>query len=151
MWIVTDYGEEEIQVKSRIDWKSPFLYFSEVLQCQHCWLIKQFPCHPILWQLQNYLFSYSLKLLIEDKGSIFLLVCLSLPRSPEGTLLNLANDERTQIVQVTSFQMRGRDAKGCVFLPSLFSGDIVLSFPPGFLLYLVFLYYSYYSVGVESE
>ena len=96
-------------------------------------------------------FSYSLKLLIEDKGSIFLLVCLSLPRSPEGTLLNLANDERTQIVQVTSFQMRGRDAKGCVFLPSLFSGDIVLSFPPGFLLYLVFLYYSYYSVGVESE
>ena len=32
----TDYGEEEIQVKSRIDWKSPFLYFSEVLQCQHC-------------------------------------------------------------------------------------------------------------------
>ena len=96
-------------------------------------------------------FSYFLKLLIEDKGSIFLLVCLSLPRSPEGTLLNLANDERTQIVQVTSFQMRGRDAKGCVFLQSLFSGDIVLSFPPGFLLYLVFLYYSYYSVGVESE
>ena len=96
-------------------------------------------------------FSYSLKLLIEDKGSIFLLVCLSLPRSPEGTLLNLANDERTQIVQVTSFQMRGRDAKGCVFLPSFFSGDIVLSFPPAFLLYLVFLYYSYYSVGVESE
>ena len=74
-------------------------------------------------------FSYSLKLLIEDKGSIFLLVCLSLPRSPEGTLLNLANDERTQIVQVTSFQMRGRDAKGCVFLPSLFPGILFFLFP----------------------
>ena len=76
-------------------------------------------------------FSYSLKLLIEDKGSIFLLVCLSLPRSPEGTLLNLANDERTQIVQVTSFQMRGRDLYFSVssFL-RLFSNFILGFIPP---------------------
>ena len=72
-------------------------------------------------------FSYSLKLLIEDKGSIFLLVCLSLPRSPEGTLLNLANDERTQIVQVTSFQMRGREV---YFLPGSFIYSTFSAFGP---------------------
>ena len=49
--------------------------------------------------------EYSPKLLIEDKGRSFLLARRS--PSPEETLLNLANDERTQIVQVTSFQMRG--------------------------------------------
>ena len=69
--------------------------------------------------------EYSPKLLIEDKGRSFLLARRS--PSPEETLLNLANDERTQIVQVTSFQMRGRDV---YFLPGSFIYSTFSAFGP---------------------
>ena len=63
--------------------------------------------------------------MIEDKGRSFLLARRS--PSPEETLLNLANDERTQIVQVTSFQMRGREV---YFLPGSFIYSTFLAFGP---------------------